>query len=77
LSEDLTELHKKIIALILRENRRPSGIATALSRSDLKVDQNRVMITLVDLEKRGLVERSTSKAWTAKGKAADYVDVEE
>jgi len=77
MAEDLSELHKKIIALIIRENRRPSGIATALSRSNVQIDQNKVMTTLIDLEKRGLVERSTSKAWAAKGKAADYVDVEE
>ncbi len=76
MSEDLTELHKKILALIIRENRRPSGIATALSHSTVQINQNEVMITLIDLEKRGLVERSTSKAWTAKGKAVDYIDVE-
>lgn len=76
MSEDLTDLQRKIIAMIVRDNRRPSSIALALKRRNGTVDQNRVMIALVDLEKRGLVERSTSKAWTAKGKATDYLDAE-
>jgi len=60
----------------MHENRRPSAIAKTLRRYDEQVNQNRVMLALVDLEKRGLVERSTTKAWVAKGKAADYVDAE-
>jgi len=66
LSEDLTNIQRKILAMIVRENRRPSSIAFALRRRNGTVDQNRVMLALVDLEKRGLVERSTSKAWIAK-----------
>jgi len=76
LSEELTELQRNIIELIMHENRRPSAIAKTLRRYDEQVNQNRVMLALVDLEKRGLVERSTTKAWVAKGKAADYVDAE-
>ncbi len=76
MSEDLTDLQRTIIALIIRENRRPSAIAFALRRRNGTVDQNRVMLALVDLEKRGLVERSTSKAWIAKSKATDYLDAE-
>jgi DNA-binding PadR family transcriptional regulator len=74
LSEELTKLQKDILGLILRENRRPSAIAKTLRRYDEKVDQNGVMLALVDLEKRGLVERSTTKAWIAKGKAADFLE---
>jgi DNA-binding PadR family transcriptional regulator len=73
LSEDLTELQRNIIELIIRENRRPSAIAKTLRRYDGQVDQNRVMSALVDLEKRGLAERSTTKAWIARGRAAEYV----
>jgi DNA-binding PadR family transcriptional regulator len=76
MSEDLTELQINIIELILRENRRPSAIAKTLRRYDKQVDQNRVMSALVDLEKRGLVERVTTKAWIAKGRAADYIESE-
>jgi DNA-binding MarR family transcriptional regulator len=76
LSEDLTDLQRNIIAMIVRDNRRPSSIAFALKRRNGTVDQNRVMQALVDLEKRGLVERSTSKAWTAKSKATDYIEAE-
>lgn len=76
MSEDITELQRKIIALILRENHRPSAIASTLRRFDKTVDQNGVMVALLDLEKRGLTERSTTKAWIAKGRAADYIDAE-
>ncbi len=76
MSEDLTDLQRNIIAMIVRDNRRPSSIAFGLKRRNGTVDQNRVMLALVDLEKRGLVERSTSKAWIAKSKATDYLDDE-
>ena len=76
MSEELTELQTNIIELIISENRRPSAIAKTLRRYDGQVNQNRVMLALVDLEKRGLVERSTTKAWIAKGKAADHLESE-
>lgn len=76
MSEPLTKLQKKIIALIIRENRRPSAITSTLRRFDKNVNQNGVMLALLDLEKRGLIERSTAKAWNAKGRAADYIEVE-
>ena len=76
MSEELTKLQMNIIELILSENRRPSAIAKTLRRYDGQVDQNKVMLALVDLEKRGLVERTTAKAWQAKGKATDYINDE-
>ena len=76
MSEDITDFQRKIVALIVRENRRPSSIAFTLRRRNESVDQNGVMLALVDLEKRGLVERSTSKAWIAKSKATDYLEDE-
>ena len=74
LSEHLTQLQKKILGLILRENRRPSAIAKTIRRYDSEVDQNKVVSALLDLEKRGLAERSTTKAWSAKGKASEYAE---
>ena len=76
MSEDISNLQKNILALILRENRRPSAIASTLRRYDKTVDQNSVILALLDLEKRGLVERSTTKAWIAKSKASNYFDAE-
>ncbi|MGY5858295.1 MAG: hypothetical protein RTU63_02920 [Candidatus Thorarchaeota archaeon] len=76
MSEDVSEFQRNILTLILRENRRPSAIASTLRRYDKNVDQNRVMIALLDLEQRGLVERSTTKAWIAKSRASDLVDTE-
>ena len=76
MSEELTELQRNILELIIRENRRPSAIAKTLRRYDGQVEQNVVLLALVDLEKRGLVERSTTKAWIAKGKATDYIESE-
>ncbi len=76
MSEDLSDFQRKIIVLLVRENRRPSSIAFALRRRNGTVDQNRVMQALVDLEKNRLVERSTSKAWIATSKATDYLDNE-
>ena len=76
MSEELTELQRNILELIISENRRPSAIAKTLRRYDVQVNQNGVMLALVDLEKRGLVERSTTKAWIAKGKATDYIESE-
>ncbi|MCK5265005.1 MAG: hypothetical protein KAR03_05305 [Candidatus Thorarchaeota archaeon] len=76
MSEDLTDFQRKILAVIIRDNRRPSSIAFTLRRRDVTVDQNRVVLALVDLEKQGLVERRTSKAWIAKSEATDYLDDE-
>lgn len=74
MSEELTEIQLEILSLILTETRRPSAIASILRRRYSTCNQNLVVQSLIDLEKRGLVERTTSKAWIAKGKAVDYVD---
>lgn len=74
MSEEITELQKKILGLILVDSRRPNAIASILRRRSVVCNQNDVVQALRDLEKRNLVERLSSKAWTAKGSAEDYVD---
>jgi hypothetical protein len=74
MSEEITELQRKILGLVLADAHRPSAIASILRKRNVTCDQNDIVQALLDLEKRNLVERLTSKAWTAKGKAEDYVD---
>jgi hypothetical protein len=74
MSEEITELQRKILGLILADAHRPSAIASFLRRRNIECNQNDVMQALLDLEKRDLVEKLSAKAWTAKGKAEDYVD---
>ncbi|MGQ4911164.1 MAG: hypothetical protein ACP6KW_03260 [Candidatus Thorarchaeota archaeon] len=74
MSEDVTELQKRILAQIGRVNRRPSAIASALRRRHVACEQNDVVLALIDLEKRGLAERTTAKAWTATSKASSLIE---
>lgn len=74
MSEEITELQRKILGLILADSRRPSAIASILRKRNIACDQNDVIQALLDLEKRNLVEKLSAKAWTAKGKAEEYVD---
>jgi hypothetical protein len=74
MSEEITLLQKKILELILSDNRRPSSIVSILKRRNVVCNQNDVMQALLDLEKRNLVEKQSAKAWTAKEKAQDYLD---
>lgn len=73
MSEDITELQKNILGLILADSRRPGTICSILKKR-FDCNQNDVVQALLDLEKRGLVEKQSTKAWTAKGKAEEYVD---
>jgi DNA-binding HxlR family transcriptional regulator len=45
-----------------------------LRQTKPEYNQNMVVQALVDLEKRGLVERTTSKAWVAKASASSYLE---
>ncbi len=74
MSEEITELQKNILKLILADNRRPSAIASILQRRNVQCNQNEVVQALVDLEKRNLVEKLSTKSWTAKGKAEEHID---
>jgi DNA-binding MarR family transcriptional regulator len=74
MSEEITELQREILALILDDNRRAGAITRTLQQRHVECNQNEVVMALNDLEKRDLVERATEKAWAAKTKAQDYLD---
>ena len=74
MSEDLTELQRKILSVILQDSHRPSAITRILKNRHIKCDQNQVVEALNDMEERGFVERFTTKAWLATGKAQDLAD---
>jgi DNA-binding MarR family transcriptional regulator len=74
MSEEITELQREILALILEDNHRAAAITRTLQRRHIECNQNEVVMALNDLEKRDLVERATEKAWAAKSKAQDYIE---
>ncbi len=74
MSEEITELQREILALILEDNHRAAAITRTLQRRHIECNQNEVIMALNDLETRDLVERATEKAWAAKSNAEDYVD---
>ena len=74
MSEEITDLQRKILGLILANAHRPNAIASMLKRKNFACNQNDVVQALLDLEKRNLVEKLSTKAWTAKGGVDDYVD---
>ena len=74
MSEEITELQKNILRLILVDNRRPNSITSILRKRNVACHQNDVVQALLDLEKRDLVEKLSTKAWTAKEKAESYID---
>ncbi len=74
MSEEITELQKSILKLIIADHRRPSAIASILKRRNVECDQNDIVQALLDLETRDLVEKLSTKAWTAKGKAEEHID---
>ncbi len=74
MSEEITELQRKILGLILANAHRPNAISSILKRKNFACNQNDVVQALLDLEKRNLVEKLSTKAWAAKGGAEDYVD---
>ncbi len=74
MSEEITELQKNILRLILVDNRRPNSITSILRKRNVACNQNDVVQALLDLEKRDLVEKLSTKAWTAKEKAESYID---
>ena len=71
MSEDLTDLQRKILELVLSNTSRPSAITSILKRKNAELTQNDVVQALLDLEARKLVERASSKAWSATGRAED------
>jgi len=74
MSEEPTELQRRILSLILEDTHRASAITRTLRSKNVECNQNDVVMALSDLEKRGFVERVGSKSWTARPKAQDLVD---
>jgi hypothetical protein len=74
MSEEITELQRKILGLILTDAHRPGAIVSILRKRNVTCNQNDVVQALHDLEKRNLVEKLSAKAWTAKGGAEEHVD---
>ncbi|MHA2396100.1 MAG: hypothetical protein ACXAC0_05300 [Candidatus Thorarchaeota archaeon] len=74
MSEEITELQRKILGLILSDAHRPGAIVSILRKRNVSCNQNDVVQALLDLEKRNLVEKLSAKAWTAKGRAEEHAD---
>jgi TusA-related sulfurtransferase len=74
MSEELTELQKGILGVIISDAHRPNAITSILKKRSYNCNQNDVVQALIDLEKRNLAEKLSSKTWTAKGSAEEYVD---
>lgn len=74
MSENVTDLERKILAVIIKDSHRPASITKILQGRQITCDQNSVVQSLNALEKKGLVERFSSKTWLAKGKAEDYIE---
>ncbi len=74
MSDNVTELERKILAVIIKDSHRPASITRILKGRQVACDQNSVVASLNSLEKKGLVERFSAKTWIAKGKAEDYID---
>jgi hypothetical protein len=74
MSDSLSDLEKKILSVILSDSHRPSAITRIIRSKNPEYDQNQVVASLNELEKRDLVERFTSKTWIAKSKAADLLE---
>ncbi|MGY5854632.1 MAG: hypothetical protein RTU92_13770 [Candidatus Thorarchaeota archaeon] len=77
MSENLTELERSILPIIIRDSHRPSAISRILKGRGVQCDLNLVIQALNSLEQKDLVERFTAKAWLAKSKAQDYLPEED
>ncbi|MFW9920145.1 MAG: hypothetical protein ACFFED_11125 [Candidatus Thorarchaeota archaeon] len=73
MSENVTDLERKILAVIIKDSHRPASITRILQGRQVSCDQNSVVQSLNALEKKGLVERYSPKTWIAKGKAEEYI----
>jgi repressor of nif and glnA expression len=74
MSEEINEMQRKILGLIAQDARRAASITRLLKKRGLDCISNDVVQALNDLDKRGLVERASEKAWVATGKGQDYVE---
>jgi len=69
MSDEVSTLQRSILSVILKDSHRPAAITRILKGRKVECDQNAVVQALNDLEKKGLVERFTTKAWIATSKA--------
>ncbi len=74
MSKEITDLDRQILAIIRTDSHRPSAITGILKGRHVECDNNSVVQSLNTLEKEGLVERFTTKAWIATSKADDYLE---
>lgn len=74
MSSEVSTLEREILRVILKDSHRASAITKILKGRHVDCDQNQVIQSLNSLEKKGLVERFTTKTWIGHGKAGDYVD---
>ncbi len=68
MSTDLTDIQQRVLTLVSKDSHRPSAITRVLVSHRFPCDQNQVTQALLELEKRGLVERFTAKTWVATSK---------
>lgn len=69
MSQEITDLERGILSVILKDSHRPAAITRILQKRQVECDQNTVVQALNTLLDKGLVERFTSKTWIATSKA--------
>ena len=74
MSKEITDLDRQVLTIIRTDSHRPSAITGILKGRHIECDNNSVVQSLNALEKEGLVERFTSKAWIATSKADNYLE---
>ena len=74
MSKEIADLDRQVLAIIRTDSHRPSAITGILKGRHVECDNNSVVQSLNTLEKEGLVERFTSKAWIATSKADKYLE---
>ena len=73
MSDEITELERMILNIIIEDSHRASAINRILIGRGVQCDQNQVVQALNSLEGKKLVERYTTKTWLATSKAQDHV----
>ncbi len=73
MSDDISELERSILGIIIEDSHRPSAITRILVKRGISCDKNQVVQALNSLEEKKLVERYTTKTWLATSGSQDYV----
>jgi DNA-binding MarR family transcriptional regulator len=74
MSQEISNLERKILRFIFEDNHRASAIQKALSGQEERYTHNDIVAALNSLEENDLVERYSSKSWIATGDAEDYLE---